>query len=108
MSGRGVVDFDGLGEYIAEKVSARVLEQIVEKVLAAFDARTNDKLLSTADVARLLGIDRKALQERFRRAAKRGQPHELEATALEVDGVRCWRRSDVERFIARIAGQVSR
>lgn len=66
-------------------------------------SRDGDRLLTMADVAELLGTTRKALSERFRRARVAGEAHPLEAMAVSIDGVRRWRRADVQAFVDALA-----
>lgn len=59
-----------------------------------------DALLTSTEMATLLGTNRRAVQERFRRARQLGERHPLDILALDLEIGRRWRRSDVLAFIA--------
>jgi hypothetical protein len=85
------------------------LETIIRRIASEeFDRRlaqlpkpaAPDTLIGTAAVAAMLGCSRRALAERFRRALARGERHPLDALSFVSDGLKRWRRSDAEQFIA--------
>jgi len=61
------------------------------------------ELLTLAEVAKLLGRTRGALQEAFRRGRRNGDLHPLDRMVIVHDGVRRWPRAAVEAYLAAVA-----
>ena len=91
MSGLGVIEalerrVEDLERQLAELRRAPVAEP--------------EQLLTSSDVAQLLGCSRRAMQERFRRTPD----HPLLKLAITTDHVRRWMRADVLRYLASVRG----
>lgn len=94
-------DFESMIEAIVDR---RLEQRLAERdQISAQRQADAHRLLTSNEVAEMLGTTRRALAERFRRARVAGEPHPLELQARNVDGVRRWIAADVEKFIADAA-----
>lgn len=95
-------DLETLIRSIAREEAVRVRDE--RDATAAQRQAEGEVLLTSGQVATKLGTTRRALAERMRRARAAGEPHPLDALALEIDGVRRYPAAAVERYIAALAG----
>jgi hypothetical protein len=91
----GVIDIDAIARAAGEQVAAKILEKLPELVRVELARRDADRHMDSTELTRYIGLpSTKALNARL------GRGSALKAIALNLDGKRVWRKSDVDRLLA--------